>query len=1101
MAFHRLTIFALVLVSLVTSGTRRLQGEDLIGAKAVLRQVEESAENKAPADESNRWGKVVRELPDEMAKMDPKEAAATWLQTYDQWLTDEEGIQNGSGQSMLSEFVGALPPPAAWPELVRKIEARPIVGDEPAQLRALGLRMLGHRLLGQTDRLKQDLDQASKLAETRKKRGQGLAGLFGNMFGVAQPDPMDNWRQNAKERIQAVRLEFEPKSAFERFRDQLNRPEDELQGFLSVPDLVALAGNEQATPLLKKALLLTKTRLNFDSDRSGGAENATINLARELARKHVDELSQPHWELCNSIETLDLFEAFSELEKGRNPENPGMAFGSGSESVSPWYVVGLLLADRTDDAIKFLNQSHENGDVPSETVVGIQVPTPFGHQISSFDTSQILPSLEKSGRSQKVHAALVKALNEYPELPFWEMFVTLSAHLGQTRQVLSVVNTALDRTNLPESARRQLEQVRADALLAADRVPEGVAACLTLLDEPKLAAGGRWSSGQTPQQRALRVAEIGRLLQRDEWIQKGTDAAEKILFDDNNPAENEVNLGGSDQSDLTNFVGLLIDLKQWTRAEHLLGQLLARQVAQDLENERQAQGFRQPATANETLELLLQVYHTAGRSDHVLTLLEEAPWWNNRDVADWLEPDHNFSGHHGERTKLPVPYIVARALVQVGRNEEARKIAEAMVRVWPGFDPGWQLALELTGDDFEKLAEQTFAQDHFEERPLIWQARFHLDRDHLAQAEEIIRRAITIDPSDGEQGRDDRMRAYAILAEILRKKKDDKTAAVYEGAMKAIRLAEQADQFYAAGLLGRGIKMYSTSLTHFADAYCIQSRLAVQLAQSGDLEGAAKHYQRAFELMPDSFGRVESHCFGCEGVFDGPLAENIATRVFAKLVADQPKNPKVHYLLGYLRSSQSRYGEAVASFREATRLDPDYLNAWEKVIDTDDLQNVKLPIEVREEAVFQILRLDPPGRHAQPNLANVRDLARLWTVLHDRDRQVPKRPVSSLFSLKASRIQLDAERNARNVNSGFPMRVNGGGFEISEPLVERILRSGRIGAYHGGGPEFSEPQVPGVKFQSHDALRAIIELMQGEQANALPIPMAPMLIAPMAPAG
>ena len=51
----------------------------------------------------------------------------------------------------------------------------------------------------------------------------------------------------------------------------------------------------------------------------------------------------------------------------------------------------------------------------------------------------------------------------------------------------------------------------------------------------------------------------------------------------------------------------------------------------------------------------------------------------------------------------------------------------------------------------------------------------------------------------------------------------------------------------------------------FADAYCIQSRLALRYSELGDYVKAEQHYQRAFELMPDSFGRIESHCFGCEG--------------------------------------------------------------------------------------------------------------------------------------------------------------------------------------------------------------------------------------------
>jgi len=93
--------------------------------------------------------------------------------------------------------------------------------------------------------------------------------------------------------------------------------------------------------------------------------------------------------------------------------------------------------------------------------------------------------------------------------------------------------------------------------------------------------------------------------------------------------------------------------------------------------------------------------------------------------------------------------------------------------------------------------------------------------------------------------------------------------------------------------------MYRQSLTHFADAYCIQSRLAIRLSQAGRLDEAAEHYQRAYELMPDSFGRIESHCFGCEGVFDGTEAQHMAEKVFNRLVIERPKMPHVRMALTF----------------------------------------------------------------------------------------------------------------------------------------------------------------------------------------------------------
>jgi len=85
----------------------------------------------------------------------------------------------------------------------------------------------------------------------------------------------------------------------------------------------------------------------------------------------------------------------------------------------------------------------------------------------------------------------------------------------------------------------------------------------------------------------------------------------------------------------------------------------------------------------------------------------------------------------------------------------------------------------------------------------------------------------------------------------------------------------------------KALALYEEALGIFADAYCIQSRLALRYESLGDSENALKYYQRAFELMPDSFGRIESHCFGCEGAFGSPVAQGVAERVFTAL-AEKP---------------------------------------------------------------------------------------------------------------------------------------------------------------------------------------------------------------------
>lgn len=223
------------------------------------------------------------------------------------------------------------------------------------------------------------------------------------------------------------------------------------------------------------------------------------------------------------------------------------------------------------------------------------------------------------------------------------------------------------------------------------------------------------------------------------------------------------------------------------------------------------------------------------------------------------------------------------------------------------------------------------------------------------------------------------------------------------GAVKAIRLSEEADRYHQAGLLTRAIAMYEEALGYFSDAYCIQSRLAIQLAAVGRMEEAEAHYTKAYELMPGSFGRVESHCFGCERAFSGERAQGIAERVFLKLTAAQPNVPQNHYLLGYLREEQDRRVEALENYREAVRLDPDYLNAWKKIA------SLAVKNSERSRANLMLLRLDPRGLHTRVQLEDVADLPALW---HGEEAaaQVRPKPADKIYPLAASAVRLDEEK-------------------------------------------------------------------------------------------
>ena len=298
----------------------------------------------------------------------------------------------------------------------------------------------------------------------------------------------------------------------------------------------------------------------------------------------------------------------------------------------------------------------------------------------------------------------------------------------------------------------------------------------------------------------------------------------------------------------------------------------------------------------------------------MLALLEKAPWWGATDLLDLTDLYENLAPS------------AAKALHTKGRADQAVKILENHLQAHPGDDSAYRLLTDILGSQVIPWLDTLHALDRFEERPLIWKAALLTKAGSLDEAEATIRQALKIDPTDGEQQAGDRARAYAVLADILKAKGKTDDAAFFERVVASVHIAEKGDQFAEAGLLRKSLALYEEASTNFADAYCVQWRLAERLTAMGKIEEAKKHYEIAFERMPEQFGQVAQFCFGCEGVFTNQQSTSVAEEVLTRLAKTTPQKPQVHYLLGQLRESQGRKLEAYQHFHTAVELDPDYVD-------------------------------------------------------------------------------------------------------------------------------------------------------------------------------
>ncbi|MEO5712124.1 MAG: tetratricopeptide repeat protein [Luteolibacter sp.] len=759
-----------------------------------------------------------------------------------------------------------------------------------------------------------------------------------------------------------VSIGADPKQTLETFEKRLKaaespskRNESSSDTTLVIPDLVKLAGAEKAAQLLDRAVVLN---VNLDTH-----DEQMHKACVEATTRNISRLKKPQWDLVQGYEELPLYEAMAK----RFPRAKDDYTRRDADRV---YLIGLIASGRTKEADEFLTERLSDSESRFE-----------------FFNDHTFERMNRDGLGKKLISFLEVSLTRNPALPLWEGLSSLSLLEGQSASLLTFLEKMLAKPGLEPSNVAELRSTYLKALLAVGRIDEAIALLKTELHADTKNAGDTDEAAGTRLGQGIQLMKIGRLLKKPELIDEGMAAAKDSL-------QKLPKRDYETSSAVGELTDELIALDRGAEAEGILSSNLLTLV--------QFKAREHSYEIKETLTALVSLYDKTKRPEDVLFLLDHSPAWAVSDLT---------------QLSAPLPVIAARALTAVGRNEEAGKIVRRVVQDNPGDDSGYELLLKLGGDDIPALLDNTYSYDRFEERPLIWKARLQLDQGKTEEAEKTIRAAIAVDPSDGEQGKGDRLRAYSVLANVLEKKGDTDQSASVRKAVKAIRLSEDADDWYAAGLLSRAVAMYEESLGYFSDAYCIQSRLARRQSELGDFEKAAEHYRRAFELMPDSFGRVESHCFGCEGTFSDPKAQTTAEKVFATLTEKLPDRPQVFYLYGYLKEEQDKPAEAAVLFQNAVKLDPDYLNAWIHL--SSAAEAAGLPPTERDDIMLKIARLDPKGNHGSSSFKGFSDLRRLWDNLLALDQSQPSLETGPLYPLAASKLAMD-EKAKKTTDSSDP---------------------------------------------------------------------------------
>ncbi len=364
---------------------------------------------------------------------------AAWLRQFERYASGQVSTPAPGGVSPeFSVLLQRLPEPARWPILwqsMAEINAR----AEPGSVRQRRLQA-GVWLLAYINGDRASI--ASDIQERLPREPLASAPALRAMQRAAVPVAELSLRDRARRFNQAL-SDAEGRSV---------RPE--MPPVVDVPDLVTLL-----TPATAEALLTRGLKLPVVLNMPRGVE--TADLARRLALENVSTLPVPQWALAADAKGLALFEALRNRFSDTPPEV--LEKQTGYVAARANYLAALVLANRTDDAVKFA------ATLPRDAV--IEIPAPLRDE------------MVRAGSQESWWLLLQTLVRRAPSPVVWEYFYRTSVQLGRVPAFGVAARQVSDDESLSVAVRfNARRQLAAMELAAADPAP-GISRLRTLLLE------------------------------------------------------------------------------------------------------------------------------------------------------------------------------------------------------------------------------------------------------------------------------------------------------------------------------------------------------------------------------------------------------------------------------------------------------------------------------------------------------------------------------------------------------------------------------------------------------------------------------------------
>ena len=737
---------------------------------------------------------------------------------------------------------------------------------------------------------------------------------------------------------------------------------------MDLSDIANEEDAEEAEELLRK---IFKQPRPLPSIR--GAE--TLAMAQRVALGMRDEIETAHWCLVDDSDAgRELYALFMERfspytdKSGQSRKQLQQFRGALERLATP-----MLVEGRVEEAL--------------------ELAVPFALHVIEADASDDADAWRFTAQSRAV--PLLKRMDFYlllmeriPNFPPNDNFVGIALSCEREDEAGAILLKRMEAEDLTPSRRRALQQAYVSFLLAADKIAEAVALRMEIMGEVmKMRTPPKDFNSCSYYE--IETAKLALLLDDAETQSAALDMAAAVW---------RKNMEST--SRLEHLAELYEESGRAAEVEPLF-----------IEYAREKNPSKE-TWSHDYAELLVKFYARHNRFEDVMTLLDDAPWWASaRDVM-------NIRMYSWNNKRGGVMAGIANALHETGQTDKARQFLAHFMRDNHARDWMYELLLKIAGnetDAFIAEMDALYARDAFEERPLIWKAEALRRAGRLEEAEAAARHALKVDPTDGESPAGERVLAYAVLGDILADLGKAEDAQFFRDVVKSVRIAEEGDDLKDLGLVKRSLDRFAEAEALFADAYCVQWRLAEQMREAGRPEEARKHYEIAFERMPEQFGRVASLCFGCMSVFGSDESVSAAEGVLGRLAETPPVRPAVYYLLGQLREEQKKYDEACEWYVKALGADPDYFDVlWKlyKLKNKSDFDGVDW-VALQN----QMIRLDPLGRHSHFAGEDVLDWQTLWAVRNAAVQNLPP-ALDAVFPLAANIRRLEASGKVAQNNRG-----------------------------------------------------------------------------------